>query len=120
MLRFIHAQRLTQKSQFDVVYKEGRRFSNSCFTVLVRPNQVGQARLGLSIAVRSAGNAVNRNRIKRAIRESFRLHQQGMPALDLVIGTRSGARDAPNQVLAEKLARCWHEVKAQCAPHSSC
>lgn len=117
VLRFTHAQRLTHKSQFDAVYKGGRRISDSYFTMVVRPNAVERPRLGLSIAARSAGGAVNRNRIKRVIRESFRFHQDLLPAVDVVVSVRPGAREADNRMLADKLARCWREVIARCAAH---
>lgn len=117
MLRLTRAQRLTSKFQFDAVYQNGRRFSNNCFTVLVRLNETGHARLGLSVAARMVGNAVNRNRIKRIVRESFRLHQDRLPALDVVVNARSAARDADKKLLADKLTRCWQDVIQRCATH---
>lgn len=115
MLRFTPAQRLVQKSQFDTVYKQGCRIADAYFVILARPNEVGFPRLGLSVSARAVGCAVNRNRVKRIVRESFRLRQGLLPAIDIVVNARSAARDASKQMLADKLARRWQEVIKQCA-----
>ena len=51
-------------------------------------------RLGLAVAVRVAGGAVGRNRLRRMIRESFRLDQRELPAVDVVVGARPPVRVA--------------------------
>ena len=71
---------------------------------------MGAPRLGLAVAVRAAGGAVARNRLRRLIRESFRLHQHTIPALDLVVGCRPSARAAPAPVLRASLAALWGKV----------
>jgi ribonuclease P protein component len=62
---------------------------------------------------------VVRNRIRRTIRESFRLHQHALPAVDIVVSARAGARLASAQVLRESLAALWKKVGEQCAPSQS-
>lgn len=115
MLTFTPAQHLVNKAQFDVVYQRGSKLGDSCFLILIQPNGLGMARLGLSVSARTVGNAVNRNRIKRIIRESFRHHAAALPAVDLVVNTRSGARVASNQLLTERLAQHWQNVVKRCA-----
>ena len=73
------------------------------------------ARLGLSVSARTVGNAVNRNRIKRVIRESFRLNTANLPAVDIVVNTRPGARESTNAQLANRLAQHWQEMVKRCA-----
>jgi len=112
---FIPAQRLVHKAQFDAVYQRGSKLGDSCFLVLIKPNDLSFARLGLSVSARTVGNAVNRNRIKRVIRTSFRLNAAQLPAVDIVINTRPGAREATNAVMAEKLLQHWTNVVKRCA-----
>jgi ribonuclease P protein component len=76
---------------------------------------LGFARLGLSVGARAVGNAVSRNRIKRLVRESFRLHQQDLPSVDIVVNARHGARDGDNAGLRRSLERHWRAISKQCA-----
>jgi ribonuclease P protein component len=71
--------------------------------------------LGLAIAARSAGNAVERNRIRRIVRESFRLHAQALPAVDIIVGTRTGVRSVPSKALRSSLEALWLKVATQWA-----
>ncbi len=115
MPNFTPAQRLVHKTQFDAVYQRGSKLGDSCFLILVKANDQSGARLGLSVSARTVGNAVNRNRIKRVIRNSFRLNSVQLPAVDIVVNTRPGARAATNPMLAERLAQHWRQVVKRCA-----
>ena len=76
-------------------------------------------RLGLAVALRIARTAVERNRIRRLIRESFRLHQRALPAVDIVVSARPKAQGAPREQLQASLADLWREVSERCAPSRS-
>jgi ribonuclease P protein component len=112
---FTPAQRLHNKADFDRVYRDARRFADALFAIFVRSNTSSTPRLGLSIAARIVGNAVRRNRIKRLIRESFRQHQHDLPAVDIVVNARAGARNADNASIVRSLERHWQTVSKQCA-----
>lgn len=112
---FKPAQRLKAKSEFDRVYREARRSADGSFAVFTRNNDRGFPRLGLSVAARVVGNAVRRNRIKRLVRESFRLHQHELPAVDIIVNARAGARDANNAAITRCLEKHWRAVIRQCA-----
>lgn len=112
---FTPAQRLHNKSDFDRVYRDAKRFTDALFAVFVHRSGAPGARLGLSIGARVVGNAVRRNRVKRLIRESFRLHQHDLPFVDIVVNARAGARNADNASIVRSLERHWQSVSKQCA-----
>ena len=109
-LTFPAHKRLLRKSDFDAAYARGRRFGNGFFAVTASSNEQHGARLGMAVAVRTAGSAVERNRIRRIVRESFRLHQRELPAVDLVVSAKPLARGAPGAALQASLAELWKKV----------
>jgi ribonuclease P protein component len=111
-------RRLRRKSDFEAAYAGGRRFGNGFFAVTAKPNDIGGPRLGLAVSIKTAGNAVERNRLRRTIRESFRLHQYELPAVDLVVSARGRARDAAGAELRASLIALWKKVTEQCATSS--
>ena len=77
---FSKSQRLLTQSDFNRVFKQGKRVSTPEWTIAyrVRPTAPGRSfapRLGLSVS-RKMGGAVQRNLFKRRLREIFRLNQQ--------------------------------------------
>jgi ribonuclease P protein component len=111
--------RLRHKGDFDAAYARGRRISDGLFSVTARMNEAGVPRLGLAVAVKAAGGAVARNRLRRIIRESFRLHQRALPAVDVVVSARPAARAASAAQLRASLAALWQKVGEQCATSPS-
>lgn len=89
--RFPTSARLTRRSEFLALSREGRRVHTSHFVVLSKNNDKGQSRLGVTVSAR-VGKAVVRNRIKRLLREFFRRHRYEIPAQrDFVVIARKGA-----------------------------
>jgi ribonuclease P protein component len=62
---------------------------------------------------------VERNRIRRIIRESFRRHQQALPGVDLVVSARARSRGAPGRELHASLEALWRQVSERCVPSPS-
>jgi len=108
-------RRLRRKSDFDAAYARGRRLGNGFFGVTANWNGLDWPRLGLAVAVRIAGDAVQRNRVRRIVRESFRHHQHELPPVDLVVSARSRVRQADAAELRASLAMLWKKVNEQCA-----
>ena len=66
----------------------------------------------MAVGVRAVGAAVTRNRVRRLIRESFRLRRQELPAVDIFVIARSGVRSASNTQIFMSLARHWQEIRS--------
>ena len=64
----------------------------------------------MAVSTRAAGQSVNRNRLRRLIRESFRMHREGLPAVDVLVTARSGVAKAANREIFESLARFWEAI----------
>lgn len=86
---YSRSKRLGGRGTFKSIRDTGVRESRGPLTVWGIPNDLGHSRIGISIG-RPVGNAVRRNRIKRLLRESFRLMQHDLPrGYDVVIGVRA-------------------------------
>lgn len=89
------------------------RSADGCMTVLARSNSGGRARLGLAISRKHARRAVDRNRIKRITRESFRHHLALLHGLDIVVLARDGIAGKNNEELRAALGAHWNKL-ARC------
>ena len=78
--------------------------------VLGRSNHMDEARLGLAIAKKHVKLAVDRNRIKRVVRESFRHHRQLIKGLDLVVLAKAGTASITNKQLFSSLELHWKRL----------
>jgi ribonuclease P protein component len=108
-------QRLHTPAEFGRVFAEPARSSDRFFTVLARPSGRSTARLGLTVARRVAKRAVDRNKIKRVARESFR-QLRTLPHWDFVVLARAGADRAERSVLRASLDQHFeHLTKAAAA-----
>jgi ribonuclease P protein component len=87
---------------------------NGFFAVTARQNNEGHPRLGMAVAAKLAGGSVERNRIRRVVRESFRLNQHQLPAVDIVVSARPRSRGATNAQLRAGIEELWGKVKQQC------
>jgi ribonuclease P protein component len=92
------------------VKRRGRKFADAFFSLSVLANHETYPRLGLSIATRTFGTAVSRNRIKRLTRESFRLNQHSLPPVDVTVSAREAARMAKVAELRESLEQHWKSI----------
>jgi len=117
--RFPRSRRLCRPSEFQAAFGAGRRFGNELLAAAVRPSEGSVARLGLAIVARTVGNAVSRNRVKRQVREQFRLQRDALPPVDIVISARQGARGAAAPELRAALQRLWKQINEAWAQRSS-
>ncbi|MFQ5807076.1 MAG: ribonuclease P protein component [Phycisphaerae bacterium] len=87
---FSHRRRLRRQSAFKRLLREGKRAGDQRLQVWARPNDLGYSRFGVIVG-RKHGSAVRRNRIKRVLREAFRLSRAALPrGLDIACAPRVG------------------------------
>jgi ribonuclease P protein component len=109
--RFRRADRLRDGRDYRRLASTGRRAASKNYVVLaVHRRTDGVARLGIT-ASRRVGGAVQRNRVKRTIREWFRIRQQELtPDLDVVVIARSSAVGLSGREVAVELTRLTREA----------
>jgi ribonuclease P protein component len=78
--------------------------------ILARPNNLDHPRIGFVISKKNVRRAVKRNKVRRIIRESFRLNQNNLPAIDMVVLARPGLGDLSHEELQQLSKKCWQRL----------
>lgn len=108
---FPKSLRLLNSGDFQSVFDQASfRAHHQQFLILARVNNYNHPRLGLVIAKKHVRLAVERNRIKRQIRESFRHRQALLAGLDVIVLARKGMDSLSNQQLSEQLEQQWQRL----------
>jgi len=115
MMRFFFKKedRILKRSEFLELSQSGRKLQNDCFIAFFKPGRFNSPRLGITIT-RKVGKAAQRNRIKRLVREYFRLNRQHLNQnWDINIVAKKKAADLSSekvnsflQDLFEKISNC--------------
>lgn len=113
---FPRSRRLLTSASYQRVFEQAAKSSDSRLTVLARANGANPPRLGLAISKRNIRRASDRNRIKRLIRESFRLNQHDLAGLDIIVMARTAATQADHEALFRSLQKHWAHLVKQCKP----
>ena len=108
--RFPRAARLLKHADFERVYKQGRRHFSSHMTVFYLRQAEGSARVGFTVG-RVLGGAVERNRIKRRLREAVRLRRSTLKApVDVVINPKKSVLAVEFPVVVEEVSRAFDVI----------
>lgn len=103
--RLTKDDRVRRSPEYRKIMREGARFRTSHFSIRMLKNPMGRPRLGIAVG-RKAGKACARNRIKRRLREYFRLNRDKMPPeVDIVFIALRGATTLRTSRLREELDR---------------
>ena len=97
--------RLGGARDFKRVFARPVKSADAYFTVLASVVRPGSARLGLAISKRQVRRAVDRNRLKRLARETFRRRRLGLPAADFIVMAQAAALGIENRRLIDSLER---------------
>ncbi|MGM0951400.1 MAG: ribonuclease P protein component [Pseudomonadota bacterium] len=110
-LGFPKSHRLLKPSDYSKVFDDvALKVPHRNFLILATPNDRGHARIGLIFSKKNLRLAVQRNRIKRQVRETFRL-QQDLPSLDIIVLGRQGLTQLDNTAVRSSLNDLWRRVK---------
>lgn len=112
---FQKSLRLLNASDYQAVFNDARfKASHQHLLILSRPNTApisdGTPRLGLVIAKKHIRLAVQRNRIKRILRETFRHHQQDLGGIDAVVLARRGLDQLDSAQLHTLFNKQWARI----------
>ena len=91
-------RRLGRTGEFEHLLRKGARRSISGYTFYMERRDTGRARLGILISRKHAAASTERNRIKRCIREAFRLEQEKLGALDLLVRPPYGVHPGADMI----------------------
>jgi ribonuclease P protein component len=106
---FTHRDRLLNASQFTRVFNQATKSSSEFFTILSRENTEDQPRLGIVVAKRRAKRSVDRNIIKRIIRESFRLNKAALPKNDFIVILKRPIKTIKRANLRQQMETLWKQ-----------
>lgn len=107
---FPRTRRLTSAGEYDAVFKlADYRASAQAFLVLAKETDNAVSRVGTVVSKKVAGNAIERNRIRRLIKESFRTNVDH-GGLDVVVVARPPVRDQTNRETLDVLAELWEQL----------
>ena len=104
--------RLLKAGDFAALRGKSKRISVRHFLAEFSPNEQATCRLGQAVSRRVSKRAVDRNRIKRLVRESYRHVRSELPCVDILMIARSSAVDTASADLREDLANLWKKLAA--------
>lgn len=111
---FDKSRRLLKAADFQKVFDKSQfRVSERYFLFLAIQNSTDKARLGLVVGKKAIRHAVQRNRIKRVVRETFRTNESGFPSIDIIFLARRGLDEISGAEFAKTLNRALQSLPAR-------
>ncbi|WP_028116968.1 ribonuclease P protein component [Ferrimonas senticii] len=111
---FSRELRLLTPGDFKSVFANPTRAASPHLTLLAIPNGNQHPRLGLTVAKKHVKKANQRNRIKRVVRDSFRLHQYDLPQVDIVVVAKKGIDELDNAAIHKLVDKLWRKLTRRC------
>jgi ribonuclease P protein component len=118
--RFTRQQRLLNAADFQRVFDDTKfKASTRELLILGAANDLGHARIGFIVAKKNIRTAVHRNRIKRVIRENFRIHGGELNSVDLIIMARRGFDKRTNSEISAAFSELLKKIIKQSSARPS-
>ena len=112
--RFTKNYRLLTSADYKGVFDNVEyKVSCRCILVLAIKHKKYQTRLGIVVSKKSIPKSVERNRIKRLVRESFRTVRSQLPELDVIVLIRRGLDAHPNHTISSKINDLWQDLRTK-------
>lgn len=109
------SQRLRNSDEFRRVFSERHKTAIRYGSFHVRRNGLGYARLGITVSRKVSKSAVERNRLKRLVREYFRRNKVRLADYDVVFTAFPGCAALSNQAFLEMIDQLWRRTVTRCA-----
>lgn len=106
--------RLLNPRDFSFVFEKAIPAVSPTLTVLARFNDKNCARLGITVAKKKVKHAVQRNRIKRCVRDSFRLNAHKLPNVDIIVVAKHGIGSMDNASIHQQINKLWERLIKRC------
>lgn len=103
-------RRIRERPDFQKTFRRGKRLYSPYYILYYRPNNLGHPRIGVITSKRNARKAVQRNRVKRVARETFRLKQVELKHVDMVLIAQRKSNDASNEELKKCLETLFEKL----------
>ncbi len=104
--------RLKSKREFQFVFNQPRKIKSKYFLALFKPNQQSHARLGILVSKHLIKHAVDRNQLKRVVRESFRHHKDILNGLDIIVLVRPECSSLDKKTWRYDIDNLWQLLAA--------
>lgn len=113
-LCFLRKMRLDSRKDFDSAFKSPVKVFTSSAIFFAHCNGQSHARLGITVAKRILRLSVQRNMVKRQLRESFRQYQHHLVGWDVVVLIRNGITPFSKQLFREQIEKQWVALGKKC------
>jgi len=104
-------ERVLKPSAYKDIYKKGKWLSNQDLAINYKPSNTNISRLGITVSKKVSKRAVDRNRIKRVIREWFRSNKHSLIKQDMVFTAKPAINKKTNQEISRSLDKLCKKIR---------
>ncbi|MDE3401276.1 MAG: ribonuclease P protein component [Coxiella burnetii] len=111
--------RIRTTAEFRRMYAARQRIIGRYYLLYYRENEIKHSRLGVVASKRNVRKAVWRNRVRRVVKEAFRIRKKDLPAFDIVVVAKASSVEADNKELYECINKLFTQLEKQSKRSSS-